>query len=154
MRGAIEYGQPLCGLSRVKSTRQKQAPPGGTCGSIGSLRGFRRANPVQPCPTPSEPLMLLCFPYVLLYFADLDASCRLRLPMQPLLASFLLLMPPLIADSSAFLLLMTLLIADSNAFLLLTLPPIADPCSLSLANLHLCADTRIQRNSTLKRKKG
>ena len=53
--------------------------------------------------------------YILLCFADLDASCRLRLPMQPPLASFLLLMPPPLADSSLFLLPMMPLIADAAA---------------------------------------
>ena len=45
--------------------------------------------------------ILLCVLNILLYFADLDPSCRLRLPMQPLLASFLLPMPSLTADSNA-----------------------------------------------------
>ena len=59
---------------------------------------------------------LLCSPDVLLYFADLDALCRLRLPMQPPLALLLLLMPRPIADSSFFLLLIVPLIADPAAF--------------------------------------
>jgi hypothetical protein len=45
--------------------------------------------------------ILLCVPNMFLYFADLDPLCRLRLPMQPLLSSFLLPMPPLTADSNA-----------------------------------------------------
>ena len=68
----------------------------------------------------------LYFLYVLLYFANVNASCRLRLPMQPLLASFLLLVPPRIADSSAFLLLTMLPIADPTVFLLIFPPSIAD----------------------------
>jgi hypothetical protein len=58
---------------------------------------------------------LLCFQPVLQCFADLAALCRLRLPTPPPLASFLLLMPSPLADSSLFLLPMMPLIADAAA---------------------------------------
>ena len=59
--------------------------------------------------------------------------------MQPPLASFLLLMPPSIADSSPFLLPMMALIADPAAFLLLIPPLIADSAASLLLILPLFA---------------
>ena len=60
--------------------------------------------------------------------------------MQPLLASFLLLVLPLIANSSAFLLLTMLPIADAAAFLLIFPLPIADSNALLLLLLPLIRD--------------
>ena len=77
-----------------------------------------RIPPGRPCPDHPNPFRasyFAIFSFVLLYFADLEASCRLRLPMQPLLGSFLLLMLPLIASSATFLLLMPPLVATSAA---------------------------------------
>ena len=71
-----------------------------------------------------QPFIFLHFPYISVCFADLDASCRLRLPMQPPLASFLLPMLPLIADSGAILLLMTSAKPQNDAKMLAScLPP-------------------------------
>ena len=61
--------------------------------------------------------------------------------MQPPLASFLLLMPPSIADSNRFLLHMMALIAEPAAFLLLILPLIADSAASLLLILPLFADS-------------
>ena len=63
--------------------------------------------------TAFKPYILVCFPCILLYVADLDALCRLRLPMLLPPASFLLLMLSPISDSSPFLLVMMPMISDA-----------------------------------------
>ena len=98
MRGAIEYGQPLAGLSRVRSTRQikgrrKQIYLLPREARRCSLRGFRRANPVQPHPTLSNPIFSTVFLAFSICFATF---CCMKPILVPSCSSFCYLRPMLL----------------------------------------------------------
>ena len=142
MRGAIEYGQPLAGLSRVGSSRQKSDSEirfrfgKRAKQSLGRLRGFRRAELFLSFAKPifaAFCFVLLAFCYILLYEADFDAILVPFLLYEAYVAPFLPLILPYEADFDAILLLILLYEADFAPFLPLILPYETDFSTVFLA---------------------
>ena len=113
MRGAIEYGQPLAGLSHAETKKQEILP---TAESVSHSAKRIVQPPWVNLPRPSfsqmNPLSVLAFWSILQKEKDSAAILPLSMPYE--------------ADSAAILLVMLLYEADSDAMLQNFLPDEAD----------------------------
>ena len=112
MRVALEYGQPLAGLSRVGAIVGMQKPKSVSASAKRSMRPSRlppgqgRATPANLLPTyfwQLHPLILLACSYISLHGTDSAAVLPFSMPYE--------------ADSAAILPFMLLYEADSDAML-------------------------------------